>query len=142
MPAVMPLYDLIDMNVEDFTPTEKIFLDTVLFISVCEQLRYLLLKEHKTYFSSIKHNIQEERSMLEQNFISCILNDILATKEYSLAGIAYYTDTPEDVLYDVITGTNSNPAFSLVRKVIELHRLIRSDLYLGLLHKVVESDTE
>lgn len=142
MSAVMPLYNLIEMDVDNFTQIEKNFLDTVLFLNVCEELKMLLFKEYKNYFLAIKDNVQKEKVMLEQNFIGCILNDILATKEYSLAGIAYYTDTPEDVLYDVIAGTNINPAFSLVRKVIELHRLIRSDLYLSLLNKVIQSDPE
>ncbi len=74
--------------------------------------------------------------MLETNLIRFIINDILSTKEYDLSGIALYTDTPEDVIYDLACGCNINPTFLLSRKIIELHRMARPNLYQEIANKI------
>ena len=78
-----------------------------------------------------------ENIMLEANFIRCVINDILLTNEYTLQGIAYYTQTPEDVIYDIAVGNNQSPSFPLSRKIIEIHRTIKPDLYRNILKKII-----
>jgi len=53
-----------------------------------------------SYSIGAKINIEKEKSMIESNFIRCIINDILSTEEYTLPGIAYYTDTPEEIIIE------------------------------------------
>ncbi len=79
--------------------------------------------------------------MIEANFIRCIINDILSTEEYNLPGIAYYTDTPEDVIYEVAAGCNVRPTLLLARKIIELHRLVRPHLYREIMNKIINEST-
>ena len=74
--------------------------------------------------------------MLEANFVRLIIKDILATEEYNLKGIAYYTDTHEDVVQEVIDGRNTNPSATLLRRSIDLHRLVRRDLYHSIVKKI------
>ena len=76
--------------------------------------------------------------MLEENFIRLVLNDILSTNEYTLEGIANYVDTHEDVIHEVISGRNSNPSAMLLRRAIELHRLVRNELYSAFMKKIAE----
>ncbi len=74
--------------------------------------------------------------MIEANFVRFVINDILASEEYTLGGIAFYTRTPEDALYDVATGININPSLSLTRKIVELHRSVKPTLYQNLMRKI------
>ena len=78
-----------------------------------------------------------ENIMLEECLIKYIINDILSTEEYSLSGIAYYTNSPEDVIYEIAMGNNTNPSLFLSKKIIELHRSVRPYLYHELIKKVV-----
>ncbi len=77
--------------------------------------------------------------MLEGNFIRLVINDILLTEEYTVQGIACYTQTPEDVIYDIAMGNNLAPSFPLSRKIIEIHRSIRPDLYSNILKKILSN---
>ncbi|HVX00513.1 MAG TPA: hypothetical protein VHA52_08780, partial [Candidatus Babeliaceae bacterium] len=107
-----------------------------LFTRVCEALRDIFKTQFTEYFRLMKFNIEMENAMLEENFIRCVINDIISTEEYSLAGIAYYTQTPEDVIYDLASGRNICPSLPLSRKIINLHRSIRPCLYKNILKKI------
>jgi hypothetical protein len=74
-----------------------------------------------------------ENKMLDANLLALIIKDILATEEYDLKGIAYYTKCHEDVLHEVVTGCNINPSAMLVRNIIELHRSVRAELYIKII---------
>jgi hypothetical protein len=78
-----------------------------------------------------------EIAMFEANFVKCIINDILSSEEYTLSGIAYYTETPEEIVYDIAIGHNISPSANLLRKIIELHRSVRSDLYRSIIEKII-----
>ena len=79
--------------------------------------------------------------MIETNLIRCVINDILLTEEYTLPGIAHYTDTPEEVIFELASGLNSSPTLLVSRKIIELHRTIRPQLYAGIVHKVTHNNS-
>lgn len=74
--------------------------------------------------------------MLEENFLQFVINDILSTKEYSLEGIAQYADISEEVIYDILTGSHKIPSLPLSRKIIELHKSVRQDLYSQIFKKI------
>jgi hypothetical protein len=69
--------------------------------------------------------------------LRCIINDILMTEEYTLSGIACYTQTPEEIVYDLAIGLNTNPSAIFLRKIIELHRFIRRELYASIIEKII-----
>ncbi len=83
--------------------------------------------------------------MLDAYFVRCVINDILTTEEYSLAGIVNYTQATEEVIYDLATGKNLSPSLELSQKIIELHRTVRKEIYDKLLKKLIlelSDDTE
>jgi hypothetical protein len=79
-----------------------------------------------------------ENGVMEDSLVRCVINDILSTEEYTLAGIACYTQTPEEVIYEVAMGQNTSPSALLLRKIIELHRSVRSDLYRAIMKKITD----
>lgn len=75
--------------------------------------------------------------MFEDSFTRCIINDILASGEYTLSGIACYTQTPEEVVYELAVGNITNPSMIFFRNIIELHRSIRVELYQAIMEKII-----
>lgn len=113
---------------------EKILLEVKLMTRLCHELTEIFKSRYKEYQKLIKFN--HEENMKGIKFIQEVLRDILATKEYTLAGIAAYTHIPEDVLYDVAAGVNLNPTFESCRKILELHISVRRDLYDEIMRKI------
>ena len=74
--------------------------------------------------------------MLEAKFIRLIIQTILSTDEYTLEGIANYTNTHEEVVHEIFCGQNPNPSAIFLRKLIELHRTVRRDLYQEITKKI------
>ena len=117
---------------------EIVALELELFTRLCEELKKNFKSTHyENYFNLMKINIETENAVMEINYVRCIINDILATEEYSLAGIAYYTDKSQDVIIDLASGQNSDPSSSLLRKIMELHRLVRPNLYQDMIKKII-----
>lgn len=137
MPAIEPLCSLIGVNKASLSKEESFLLEAELFIRIYEELKKYQKSEYKDYFRSIKLTNAMEDSMLEMNFVRAIIKDILATEEYTIEGIAQYTDTHQDVVEEVVTGLNSCPSAIFVRKAIELHRSVRKELYDMIMKKVM-----
>ena len=65
-----------------------------------------------------------------------VINDILATGAYTLQGIAYYTQTPEEIVYEVAIGCNLRPSAIFLQRLIDLHREVKQELYLSIRKKI------
>lgn len=103
-----------------------------------KNLKIYTEKEYEDYFYLMKFTKYKEDLMLETNFICLIIKDIFSSGEYTLEGIAIYTNTPIDVVQDIFTSINKAPSAAFFRRVIELHRTIRKELYLNLMKKIIE----
>lgn len=136
MSAMEPLCHLIGINPSKFSKEEKILLEADLFARVCNELIGIFRQENKEYFRFMKFTLKMENAMLEKNFIRTIIMDILSTGEYSLQGIAYYTGIHEDIVQELASGLNTKPLATVLRKIIELHKLVRRDLYLAIAKKL------
>lgn len=136
MSAIEPLCRLMGINPSTLTKEENILLEIELFARICEELKEVFREQHREYFQLMKLTIEKENTMLEAKFVRSIVQDILSTQEYNLEGIAHYTDTHEDVVQEVYTGQNQNPSATFLRKIIDLHRTVRHDLYLEITKKI------
>lgn len=136
MSAIEPLCHLAGINPNKLTKEESLLLEIELFARICEELKEAFKKQHKEYFRLMKLTTEKENTMLESKFVRLIIQDILSTGEYSLEGIAYYTNTHEDIIQETYIGKNTNPSAALLRKIIELHRTVRRDLYQTIMKKI------
>lgn len=136
MPAIEPLCRLIGINPSKLIKEENFLLEAELFVSICEELKQVFRKQQEEYLSLMKLTTEKENKMLDAKFVHLIIQDILSTKEYNLKGIAHYTDTHEEVIQEIYIGQNINPSVVLFRKIIELHRMVRRDLYLQIIKKI------
>lgn len=136
------LFNFPIINPRIFSKEELTLLEADLFTSICAELKEVFKKQYKDYFRIVKLNKEMEETMLESQLARCIINDILATEEYSLAGIAFYTRKPEDVIFEIASGNNTDPSASLLRKIIELHRSVRPSLYQHIIKKIIVENIE
>jgi len=136
MSATQLLCQIIGVNPRKFSKEENILLEAEFFTRLCEELENFFRGQYKNYFRLIKEKTNKESEMGEDNLVYCVVKDILSTKEYTLAGIAYYTKLPEDVIYEAALGSNKAPSATLLRKIIELHRSVRPELYREIMEKV------
>ena len=136
MPAMEPLCHLVGINSKRFSKEENSLLEAELFIRICDELKETFRQQYNNFFHLMKFTVTKENEMLEKNFIRLILNDILSTKEYTLQGIAKYTDIHEDIIQELASGLNTKPLATCLRKVIELHRSVRRELYQAIGKKI------
>ena len=136
MSAMEPLYRLTGIPLSQLTEKQGLFLDAVIFTHICKELREIFRKQHIEYFRLMKFTPEKENHMLESEFIRLIIKDILKTGDYTLEGIAYYTDTHEDVIRELAAGLNTKPTALFFRKTIELHRTVRRELYSTIARKI------
>lgn len=137
MSKVEPLCQIIGIATKEFSNKEIQFIEAELFLRLCDELKEAYKENNREYCNIINLWMEREDGMLEINFMQQVVNDILLTGEYTLEGIAYYTQTPEEVIYNIIIGSNKTPSLNLARKIIEIHRSIRPDLYLNLMKKIL-----
>ena len=136
MPAMELLQLLIKTNLPKFSRQEILLLEANLFSRLYIELKEIFKIQNEGYFRLMKFNSEMEEAMIEDHLARCIIKDILATEDYTLSGIAYYTQTPEDVVYEVAIGQNTNPTAKFLRKIIELHREVKPNLYEEIMKKI------
>lgn len=105
---------------------ENWLLEAALLGCICDELA-LIFEEHNKF---------KENNMMHNNVINRILLDLLRSKDYTIEGVAAYSNVPEEVIYDIAIGNNSNPSLDVSRKIIELHKSARVDLYQKVMQKI------
>jgi hypothetical protein len=140
MPAIEPLTSMLGLKASKFSQIELVLLEIEILTLVCEEIKKMMQSDYHDYFHYLKYSADKEKNMLEENVLRYVINDIISSEQYSLAGIAYYTHTPIEVINDVAMGNNTMPSFSLSRKIIDLHRSVRPDLYQEIIQKLVTTD--
>ncbi len=139
MSATEPFYRLIGITSSQLTKEERLLLEAEIFIRICGELKEIFRKHYRDYFCLMKFTIEMENNMLESQFARLIIQDILATGEYNLAGVAQYTNSYEEVVEEIMTGLNLTPSAIFMQKLIELHRSVRRELYTSIIKKVAEN---
>jgi hypothetical protein len=136
MSAMEPLCRLIGVTSSMLNKEETILIEAELFIRICEELKKLFRERYRNYFRLMRFTLEKENIMLEAKFAQLIIKDILSTDDYDLRGIAHYTHSHEEVVEEVVTGRNTNPSAAFLRRLIDLHRLVRCDLYHVIIKKI------
>jgi len=136
MAAIEPLCSVMKINSNVLSREENWIVEAELFMRLYTGLIDFFKTLNQDYFRLFKFNSEMENNMLEVNFLRHIIKDILLSQEYSLEGIALYTQSSEEVICDLVTGKNTEPSLPLSRKIIDLHRTVRPKLYREIMKKI------
>jgi hypothetical protein len=137
MPALELLCHFIGIDPAKFTKEENLFLEAELYSRVSHEIEKAYQSQYKEYFHLLNLNVEWEDTMMELNFIRSLIGDILQSEAYTLSGIAYYTQTPEEVIEDLFIGYKMSPLIGLPRKLIELHKSIKPEIYQNIIKKML-----
>lgn len=122
------LCQFIGTNRNDLSHEESQLLDALLIHALCKELAKIY-RETKNMISN-------------KSIINLILQDLIRTNDYTISGVATYTNLPEEVIYDIAIGKNNNPTLEVSRKIIELHRGARTTLYKKVMEKITATYTK
>ncbi len=136
MSAVEPFCQLFGVNPKRFSREESIFIEIDLFVRIYERLKEYFSETYKNH-NFINLNKEVKNMELEKNLIKIIINDITSTENYTLQGIANYANIHLDIVSDLAAGLNTKPLAIYFRRIIELHRLVRPELYGMLAQKII-----
>jgi hypothetical protein len=127
---------LFGINPFQLTPQENLILEIELFNRIYEELMEMYKTKYKEYFLLIKINM--DTVMHETNILRFVIDDIVISEDYSAEGLAYHMHIPEEVLSDLMSGKNKAPSLQLSRKIFDVHRTIRPDLYKEIVKKIIK----
>lgn len=136
MAATDLLSTIIGVNVRLLSKDEKKILEGKLFLIICNELCKIIIDRKNRYINFLKSESKMEGEMQGGNLLRELILDILASEEYSLDGLARCAYVSEEVLYDLAAGVNQYPTLDLSRKIIEIHSMVRRDLYDSIIKKV------
>ena len=136
MAALELLCHFVGIDSKKLSREEIMILEAELYLRISNEILESYQSQYKDYFHLFKFNIGMENMMIELNFIRCLIDDILKSEAYTLSGIAYYTQTPEEVIQDLLIGYKVSPTIAFPRKLIDLHKLIRPEIYQNVMNKL------
>lgn len=137
MPAIEKPSHILGLFCDHLSKREAMLLEGELLVCICNELLSIFRSQYKHYNNLIKVNTEMEDVMLEDDFLRNLIKEILMTEEYSIKGIAYYTQSTEDVICDLVTGKHSSPSLQLSKKIISLHKSVYPNIYKEILTKVL-----
>src|SRR3990167_10877426 len=140
MTAMEPLCLLVGINPKKLSKEKKLLLEADFFVRIYKKLEENFRNQYKNYFGLLKFTLYKENKMMEENFARSFIQTMLSSGDYRLEGIARYTDTSEDVLFEIMLGRNLYPSAVFLRKVIELDRTTRRDFYRAMLRESLEEE--
>lgn len=132
MSQIEYIHQLAGIDSSQLESDEILLLEAAMLNGLCNELAM----RYQDNFNYHKENLQEMTNMINKHFIYFITHDLINSNDYTIEGIANYSNIPEEVIVDIVIGTNNNPSIDVTRKIIELHRLARPDLYKRIINKI------
>ena len=140
MSAMEPLCLLAGIDPKKLSKERKLLLEAEFYARIYKKLEDKFRKQYKNYFGLLKFTLHRENITLEENFARSFIQHMLSSGDYTLQGIARYTDTPEDTLLEIVAGRNLYPSAFFMRKLIELDRVTRKDFYHAMVMESLEEE--
>ena len=94
-------------------------------------LTHLQVLFYKTYQKVIRQQPNDstrEYDAMDSNITQQVIRDIVATGEYSLEGIAYYTRIPFDVIFDGVCGKNNRLSTTSWTRIVGLYLQVKPEM--------------
>lgn len=102
------------------------------------QLHQLLSGLFRNKIQFDQNNSSMECYAMDSKIIQLLIQSIVETGEYSLEGIALYTQIPLDVIYDAACGVNNQLSITPWARVVDLFMQVKPDVTQILIDKLLE----
>lgn len=124
-----PLYHLFNMDAKQLTARAMQRYEQQLLKHICKGIKEYFRRENQQYFCCMKFSVARENKMLEETYVSLLINEILSTKQYTLRSIAKQVSATKKTIRHLAMSSGAKPATMLLWKIIVLHSRIKPDLY-------------
>jgi len=88
MAATEFLCQIIGIKSNRLSKEINIIVEAELFTRLCEELKEIFKAFYKSYFRLMRFNAEKENGVMEDKLVRCVINDILATEEYTVSSVA------------------------------------------------------
>ena len=75
-----------------------------------------------------KNNTPLESYVMDNKIFQLLVQGIVETEQYTLEGIAFYTNIPFDVIYDAACGITNHLSVTAWSKVVDLYLQVKPDV--------------
>lgn len=140
MSAMEPLCLLAGINPKKLSKEKRLLLEAEFFARIYKKLEDDFRKRHRSYFDLFRFTLHQEDRLVEEKFAPLFIQTMLSSDNYTLEGVARYTNTPEEVLINIRDGHNPHPSVTLFRRIIELDRMERREFYQTLIKESLEEE--
>lgn len=128
-----------ELVIKQLTQKEKNLLEAVFFVQILDGLNEEFDKRYNLHFTGRNFILCQKKgnNMQYDTLLTLVIRDLIDSDEYTIAGIARYTNLPEDTIYNAAAGLNHDPSGTLLRRVITLHKSTRPKLYKKIIQKFI-----
>ena len=90
--------------------------------------RFLYDLFDRSILTNKKNNSSMESYVMDSKILQLLLQGIVETGEYTLEGIAFYTNIPFDVIYDAACGISYHLSVTAWAKVVDLYLQVKPEI--------------
>ncbi len=112
---------------------ERKLLKIFLLERLADFLREIYIPRNKQYGKSLMDDYDMDRQLIQN-----LIQEMTQNGDYTLQGIAYYTQLPFDMIFDASFGVNHPGSFSLWIKIVNLFLKSRPDIMQVLYARLME----
>ncbi len=110
---------------------------------------FLLGKLHQIFYELFQNQLSEKKNFLMEEYytmdskiIRFLINNLVATGEYTMEGVAYYTRIPFDVIYEAACGITNEFSINFWVKIVDLFMKAHPKIEEILIDKLIEEKTK
>lgn len=103
-----------------------------------ERLHYLFSELFQKTNRQNQNNLSMECYTMDSQIIRFLIQDIVATEEYTLEGIAFHTRIPFDVILDAACGKCNNFSITLWARIASLYFQVKPEITKVFFAKLLE----
>lgn len=101
-------------------------------------LHKLFIEIFRNQIDGNQYNCAMESYAMDSLIIQGIIKGIIETGEYTLEGIAYYTQIPFDVIYDAASGIHNHFSITPWAKIANLYLQVKPEITQLLIEKLLK----
>lgn len=83
-------------------------------------------------------NLSKECYKMDNKIMQLLIQGIIETGEYTLEGIAYHTNIPLDIIYDIACGINNQFSITPWIKIVNLYMQVKPNIAIALNDKLLK----
>lgn len=130
------LYKKLNISNTQIKHHEKLLIEAYLYNLLYRKARCKFRNQFEDQIKFLNTHLSEDEVM-DNNLSYYLVQDLLATGNFTLEGIAYETKTHVDVIIDIASGIRTNISAAIFNRIIKLHINTKRSVYSELIKRLL-----